>query len=98
MHVRVVRRGGLAGIPMRGEVETTELAQTPDHARAIEDALRGLPVDRPPAAPSHPDGFQYAIEFADGGGEPRSVTLDESEVSDELRPLIQQAMQRGTLG
>ena len=25
MHIRVTRRGGLAGIPMRGELETTEL-------------------------------------------------------------------------
>jgi len=83
---------------MRGEVDTAEFSQTRDRAKAIEDLLHGLPVDKPPAAPRHPDGFQYAIEFADAGGESRSVTLDESEVSDDLRPLIQRAMQRGTLG
>jgi len=96
MHVRVVRRGGLAGIALRGEVDTVELTQ--DLARAIEDLLYGLPVDKPPAAPRHPDGFQYAIEFPDAGGVPRSVMLDESEVSDDLRPLIQKAMEHGTLG
>ena len=96
MHVRVVRRGGLAGIALRGEADTDELPG--DQAEAIENLLHGLPVDKQPAAPRHPDGFQYALEFPAAGGEPRSIILDESEVSDDLRPLIQRAMERGTLG
>jgi hypothetical protein len=96
MRVRVVRRGGLAGIPMRGEVDTAEFPG--DQAKAIEDLLQGLPVDRQAAGPSHPDGFQYALEFPDAGGQSRSILLDESEISDDLRPLIQAAMKRGTLG
>ena len=95
MRVRVVRRGGLAGIPMRGEGDTAEFPG--DQAKAIEDRLRRA-VDKPAAAPSHPDAFQYALEFTDAGGESRAVTLDESEVSDALRPFIQRAMERGTLG
>ncbi len=100
MRVRVVRHGGLAGIALRGEVDTAELSetQTQVQAKAIEDLLHGLPLDKPPAAPHHPDGFQYEIAFSEAGGEIRSVLLDESEISDDLRPLIQLAMQRGTLG
>jgi len=96
MRVRVVRRGGLAGIPLRGEVDTAEFSG--DQAKTIESILHGLPFDKPPAPPRHPDGFQYAVEFPDVGGESRSITLDESEVDDDLRPLIRKAMERGTLG
>jgi hypothetical protein len=96
MRVRVVRRGGLAGIPMRGEIETAEFS--PDQAKAIEDRLNGLPGDKLTAAPSHPDGFQYALEFPGPGGESRLIALDESEVGDDLRPVIQKAMERGRLG
>jgi hypothetical protein len=95
MRVRVVRRGGLAGIPLRGEADTTEFSG--DQAKAIEDRLNSLPADKV-AAPGHPDGFQYALEFQDPGGQSRSITLDESEIADDLRPVIQKAMERGTLG
>ena len=70
MRVRVVRRGGLAGIPLRGEVETDELPA--DQAQAIVASLHALP-DKPAAAPSHPDGFQYGIEFSGAAGESRSI-------------------------
>jgi len=96
MRVRVVRRGGLAGIPLRGEVDTAEFSG--DQAKTIESILHGLPFDKPPAAPRHPDGFQYALEFPDPGGHSHSILLDESEVDDDLRPLIKTALQRGTLG
>jgi hypothetical protein len=96
MRVRVVRRGGLAGIALHGEVDTAEFSG--DQAKAIEDRLHGLPTDKPAAPPRHPDGFQYALEFPDPGGQSRSITLDESEVGDDLRPVVQKAMERGSLG
>ena len=96
MRVRVVRRGGLAGVPLRGEVDTAEFSG--DQAKTIESILHGLPFDKPPAAPRHPDGFQYVLEFPDASGQSRSITLDESEVGDDLRPVVQKAMERGTLG
>jgi hypothetical protein len=80
---------------LAGEVDTSEFSD--DQARAIEERLHGLSADKA-AAPSHPDGFQYALEFPGAGGDSRSVTLDESEIGDDLRPLIQKAMERGTLG
>jgi hypothetical protein len=91
MRVRAVRRGGLAGVALTGDAETTELP--PPTAAAAEAALRSLPAGKSAGAPSHPDGFVYELSF-DGG----SVTLDESEISDELRPLIDLAMSRATLG
>ncbi len=80
---------------MRGEVDTAELSD--EQAKAIEDRLSSLPEDKA-AAPGHPDGFQYILEFPDVGGDTRSIMLDESEVGDDLRPLIQLAMERATLG
>jgi hypothetical protein len=91
MQVKVTRRGGLAGIPLRGEVNTSELPS--GQARAAAAALEALPANKPPTAPSHPDGFQYELAF---GG--RSVTIDENEVSDSLRPVIETALENATLG
>jgi hypothetical protein len=83
---------------MHGEVETTEL---PRHQAILaEEALQRLPVDAPPTPPHHPDGFQYEIAFSpvDGNGGSRSLVIDESEVPDALRPVIDTAMGRATLG
>lgn len=96
MHVHITRRGGFAGIPMRGDFETTELP--PDQARRAEEALNGLPVDAPPSPPRHPDGFQYEIAFSPRDGALRSAVIDEAEVSDALRPVIESAMGHATLG
>ena len=90
MRVTVVRRGGLAGVALRGDAETDELSQPT--ATAAEEALKKLPTGGAAAAPSHPDGFLYDLSF-DGN----SVTLDESQISDELRPVIESAMSRGRL-
>jgi hypothetical protein len=96
MHIRVTRRGGIAGIPLRGEIDTAELP--PDQARLAEEALHTLPVTAAEAPPHHPDGFQYEIAFSPTQGPARSMMIDEAEVPDGLRPLIDSAMGRGTLG
>ena len=96
MHVHITRRGGLAGIPLRGDLETTELP--PHQAKLAEEALDRLPIDTPPAPPHHPDGFQYEIAFSPANGASRSMVIDEAEVSDALRPVIDTAMGHATLG
>jgi len=96
MQIHITRRGGLAGIPLRGEIETSELP--PQQARLAEEALQRLPVGAPPTAPRHPDGFQYEIAFSPAEGAGRSMVIDESEVSDALRPVIETAMGHATLG
>jgi hypothetical protein len=92
MHVRVTRRGGLTGIPLRGELETTELPS--EQARLAEAALVELPLTTEARPPTHPDAFQYDIELPGG----HVLTVDESELSDVLQPLIQAALAHGTLG
>jgi hypothetical protein len=96
MRIRITRRGGLAGIPLRGEVDTSELP--PEQARLAEEALHSLPDNRAAAPLPHPDGFQYEIAFSQDDGAARSMLIDEAEVPDGLRPVIQTAMGRGTLG
>jgi hypothetical protein len=96
MYIRVTRRGGIAGIPLRGEIDTAELP--PDQARLAEEALHTLPDSAAGAPPHHPDGFQYEIAFSPTQGAARSTMLDEAEVSDALRPVIDTALRRGTLG
>lgn len=96
MRIRVTRRGGLAGIPLRGEVDTAELPT--DEARVAEDALHLLPDAGAVASLPHPDGFQYELAYSPTGGAARSTLINEGDVPDGLRPLIQTAMGRGTLG
>ncbi len=91
MKVSVVRRGGLAGIPFRGSVDTTELG---DRMGSVESALQALPDGKPAAPPTHPDSFQYELQVADG----KTVNLDESELTDDLQPLVDLALEHGSLG
>jgi hypothetical protein len=95
MRVQVTRRGGLAGVALNAELDTAELP--PDCAAAAEAALQSIASDKPAAPPSHPDGFQYEIRYANGADTARTVTLDEAEITDDLRPLIDLAMSRATL-
>jgi len=94
MQVEVVRRGGIAGVTVRGTVDTAEFP--PDVAAAAEAALRGLAFDRPPSPPRHPDSFQYAVSVVHGGT-PRTAVLDEADVPPALLPLIDAAVARGQL-
>jgi len=93
MRVEIVRRGGLAGIALRGAVDTTELPA--DVASRAEAALRALPFGQPPPPPRHPDSFQYQITLEDGDG--RSAVVNESDVSADLRPVIDAARSRGQI-
>ncbi len=95
MRIHVTRRGGLAGIPLRGEVDTSELPG--DQGTLAEDALHLLP-DSAAGAPQHPDGFQYELAFFPPNGALRSTLVDEAQVPDSLRSAIQAALDHGTLG
>jgi emfourin len=91
VQVTVVRRGGLAGIALRGSLDTSQLPAA--QASTAEEALRGLPAGRPAAAPTHPESFQYELTF-DG----RSASFDESEIPDWLHPLLDAAMVNAEIG
>jgi len=94
MEVEVVRRGGFGGLTLRGVADTSELS--PAVAGKAEAALRELPFAEPPSPPRHPDGFQFEISVRDRDVR-RSVVLDEADLPDELRPVIDTAVSRGHL-
>jgi hypothetical protein len=94
VRAEIVRRGGLAGIPLSGVVDTAQLPA--DIAARTEAALRALPFGRPPSPPRHPEGFQYEITLTEDG-QRRSAVIDEAEVTDDLRPAIDAARRGGHL-
>jgi Emfourin len=87
-----VRRGGLAGVTVRGTFDTAESVHVPPEE--IEHVLRSLPVGRRASVPRHPDSFQYELTVKDGR---RAAVLDESELPATLRPLVDAAVRRGRL-
>ena len=94
MQVEVIRQGGIAGVRLKARVDTSELG--PGGAKQAEAALEKLPFGRRAPAAGHPDGFLYEISLPDAG-QRRSVVLDEAEVPEELRPLVDAALARGDL-
>jgi len=94
MEVEVVRRGGFGGLTLRGVASTSELS--PAAAGKAEVALQELSFGRPPSPPRHPDGFQFEIIVRDRDVL-RSVVLDEADLPEELRPVIEAAVSRGHL-
>lgn len=94
MRVEVIRSGGLAGVRLHGVFDTGEL---PAEAAARADAwLRSLAAggSSSPGPPAHPDAFQYHMRVLDQD-QGRSVTLNESDVPDSLRELVNAAVARG---
>jgi hypothetical protein len=94
MQVQVLRRGGLAGVRLQGSVDTRELS--PAEATHAEATLRELPFGRSSGPPSHPDAFQYEITLQHEGST-HCVVLDEAEVPDALRPIVDAAVARGAI-
>jgi len=92
MHIQVVRRGGIAGVTLRGEADTAELAGAGGDA---EELLRALPSGDP-AAPGRPDRFRYEITVTEAG---RSQTahFNEDELPKSLRPVVKAVLANGTV-
>jgi Emfourin len=87
MHIQVVRRGGIAGVTLRGEADSAELA-------GAEEVLRSLPSG--PASPGRPDRFRYEITVTEGE---RSQTahFNEDELPEGLRPVVKAVLASGTV-
>lgn len=88
MRAEVVRRGGFAGLTMRGVVDTDTLGA--EVRERVETLLRGLPFGQPPAPPAHPDHFTYEVTVHDADGA-RTATLDESQLPADLAGALQLA-------
>jgi hypothetical protein len=89
MRVTVTRQGGLAGIPCRGSVETSDLP--PEVARAVASLLCSRTGEA--RGPVHPDGFAFEVS-ADG----HHITYNEPDIPEPLRPVIEAALAHGTFG
>ena len=85
MRVRIVRRGGFAGVALEAIVDTAELGE-PD-AASVESQLRSLPWGRSAVAPSHPDQFSYELTTLGEPGAPSAV-LPEDQLSPPLARLF----------
>jgi hypothetical protein len=96
VRVTVVRRGGIAGVVRRGQLETSHL-DNPDQA---EELFRALPFggDETPTAA---DRFHYEITVTDGtstdGTSSRTARLGEGDLPRALRPVVDAALAAGTV-
>jgi len=80
----VTRRGGFAGIGLRGSADTTQFAGS-------EQALLAHRGSKS-AAPPHPDAFRYEVAYDQG-----VVTLDEGDLTAPLRALVDAALKEGDI-
>jgi hypothetical protein len=92
MHIQVVRRGGIAGVTLRGEADTAELAGA---GGDTEKLLRSLPSGDP-ASPGRPDRFRYEITVTEAG-QSRTSHFNEDELPESLRPVVHAALANGTV-
>src|SRR2546422_3092205 len=94
MRVQIIRRGGLAGVPLSAELNTETLQQ--ETAAEVEHAVHEL-LGRgdQSTTPPHPDAFEYEIALP---GRAESARVSESELPPQLQPLLQELATNGTLG
>ena len=92
MRVQIKRHGGLAGVKLSADVETTDL----DGEKAVraEQAVTRLLHEPAAVSPPQPDRFRYEITVPERGA---SVTVAEQDLPDDLRPLIEMASKAATV-
>jgi hypothetical protein len=93
VRLRIRRTGGIAGVRLRAELDTSELP--PAHGARVEEAVRGL-SEQPPTPPPHPDAFRYEItQLEDPDSSP--VSIYERDLPPELKDLVEQAARSGEI-
>jgi hypothetical protein len=94
MHIAFERTGGVTGIGLRAELDTTTLP--PDEAQEVDALIDradffGTDVGRartPRTASPRADGFVYRVSVANGDRR-RTIEVGEDEIPDALLPLIE---------
>jgi hypothetical protein len=91
----MIRRGGVAGIPVSAEFDTDTFDD--DAATRVEQAIERLLANGPQQAeaPPYPDAFAYEITLPD---RQQSVSVGESALPSDLRPMLRELTKRGSLG
>jgi len=90
VHVEFRRSGGFAGISLTAATSTDTL--TGEHAAQVRDLLARPEAQPRQAAPGGvpspgPDRFQYHLRLDDGQRQ-RAFSWNETQVPDEVRPLL----------
>jgi hypothetical protein len=91
----VKRTGGIAGVAMRGELDTGELPA--EQAAGVEAAVRDL-AGHSPDGPPPPDGFRYEITPLDEHADLAPIVVDESHLPQPLKGAVAAAARGGELG
>jgi hypothetical protein len=91
VEIQIKRRGGLAGVTLRGEFSTTDLDSAT--AALVEKGIDRLFETKVTASPPRPDMFEYEISVPERG----SVSVAEHDLPVELRPLVEMLPNAGTI-
>ncbi|MFI7499269.1 protealysin inhibitor emfourin [Streptomyces sp. NPDC049687] len=65
MRIRLIRSGGLLGMPRRAEADTSDRSDGAELERLAHEVLAETEA-RPSSAPGVPDGYQYTLTVDDG--------------------------------
>ncbi len=97
IRIELERSGGFAGVSLTASVDTSQLP--PDEASTITELVERVDfraLAARAAGPSRaPDRFQYDLVVS-RGGERHALSLGESAVTPELRPLLDHLMAKAT--
>jgi hypothetical protein len=86
VRVHINRYGGIAGLKLSADVATTDLDA--EKAERAEQAVTRLLDGPATTSPPQPDRFRYEITVPERR---TSVTVNEQDLPDDLRPLIELA-------
>lgn len=93
--MRVKRTGGIAGVAMRGELDTGRLPA--EQAADVEAAVRDL-AGHTPDGPPPPDGFRYEITPLGEHAGLAPIVVDERQLPQPLREPVAEAARSGEVG
>lgn len=93
VRVEFERSGGVAGVVLRAAVDTEELPV--EEAEALMALLGGSGLPRLARGVRAADQFQYRLEVVRGGRRSR-YAFAESQVTPELRPLLERLTELAT--
>jgi hypothetical protein len=91
VRLQIRRRGGLAGVALRADLDTAEFGS--ETAARVDQAVARLLGSAGAAPPTpKPDAFEYEITVPDRGD---SVVVGEHEMPSDLEPLIEKLSKVG---
>lgn len=94
-HIDFERSGGFTGVSVRTSLDSADLS--PEEARRFADLLSGADLPGLPAGRraegGRPDRFQYDLTVTRGGRR-HQVSVGETEVGPQLRPLVDALVER----